>query len=106
MHYRISDDSEINCGADEPWTHDINKVTCAECLKIELLEGDHWKERVEEAKSNGTCPWCFCTDEGPHEKGCHIGELEILLRIAEKIGQETLGTLWQDRYMKEIINAR
>jgi hypothetical protein len=42
----------------------------------ELKEGDYWMERARQSFANGTCPACFCTDEGPHNKGCYIAELE------------------------------
>ena len=40
-----------------------------------IPESDAWMERSRKFQENGGCPCCFCSDEGPHEKGCYIAEL-------------------------------
>lgn len=39
-------------------------------------EGDNWVLMARESIANGNCPWCFCMDEGPHQPGCYVNEIE------------------------------
>jgi hypothetical protein len=88
-----------DCGmAPEP-DDDITKHICKEStarddtirdlraeverLTAEINEGDYWQERAKDSFANGTCPVCFCTDEGPHESGCYHAELETRAIRAE-----------------------
>ena len=45
---------------------------------------DEWRIKATESFSNGTCPICFCSDGGPHVKGCEWYEIEYRNRILEK----------------------
>jgi len=45
-------------------------------LKEEIANGDYWKKRATRYQENGSCPICFGDDEGGHNEGCYVLELE------------------------------
>jgi hypothetical protein len=52
--------------------------------ETEIREGDYWMERARQSFANGTCPCCFCTDEGPHDKGCAWAEYAERVKVLEE----------------------
>lgn len=97
---------ECNCGLGKalnnssPCPHEAELKAARETIagqESEIREGDFWQERARESFSNGTCPTCFCTDEGPHEKGCvwakHEADAKELVEWAcVELVREGMGT--------------
>lgn len=68
---------------------------CDECAAKEerivaLEESDGWMVHAKEFYASGGCPVCFCSDEGPHEKGCYWSELESRIAELEKVVEMTV----------------
>jgi hypothetical protein len=52
-------------------------LIAADQASHELTEGDEWwKKRVRQAREEGRCPYCNCTQQMQHEEDCYILALE------------------------------